>query len=87
MNRSRLLEVSERWFCLLERLYPPDFRDEMGDAATEGYMDGARDALRHGGTPRLVGLWLWALVDSIRNGVAERLRPAAAWRRAGNWGR
>ena len=32
MRGDRLLDVSERWFRLLQRLYPADFRDEMGDA-------------------------------------------------------
>ena len=32
-------------------------------------------------------MWLRALGDSLVNGVGERLRPAVAWRRAGNWGR
>lgn len=87
MSRNRLLNVSERWFRLLQRLYPPDFRDEMGNALVEAYMDRARDRLQNGGKIRLAGLWLRALVDSLRNGAAERARPAAAWRRGGNWGR
>src|SRR2546428_658264 len=29
---TRLVNLSERWFRLLQRLYPPDFRDDMGDA-------------------------------------------------------
>ena len=40
------MTLSERWFRLLQRLYPPDFRDEMGDAVVEAYMDRARDALK-----------------------------------------
>jgi putative ABC transport system permease protein len=32
-------------------------------------------------------VWLRALADSLRNGLAERVRPAIAWRRSGNWGR
>ena len=28
-----------------------------------------------------------ALVDSLRNGPGERVRPAVSWRRNGNWGR
>lgn len=83
---DRMLQMSERWFRLLQRLYPPDFRDEMGSAVVEAYMDRGRDALKNGKS-HLVALWLRALLDSLRNGVAERVRPAAAWRRAGNWGR
>src|SRR5262249_40289946 len=87
MTRNLMLHISERWFTLLQRLYPPDFRDEMGNALVEAYMDRAREALKPGGPIRLVPLWLHALVDSLRNGPAERARPAASWRRAGNWGR
>jgi putative ABC transport system permease protein len=85
--RNRMLNLSERWFRLLQRLYPPDFRDEMGNAAVEAYMDRARDALKTGGRISLIALWVRAFVDSLRNGPAERVRPAAWWRRAGNWGR
>ena len=86
MTHPRMLHISERWFRLLQRLYPPDFRDEMGNAVVEAYMDRARDALKNGGRIQLVALWLRALVDSLRNGAAERVSPAALWRRAGNWG-
>jgi putative ABC transport system permease protein len=82
-----MLNLSERWFRLLRRLYPPDFRDEMGAAMVEAYMDRACDALKTGGRGRLIALCSRAFVDSLRNGVAERARPAALWRRAGNWGR
>src|SRR5262245_33744794 len=87
MTHNRILKLSERWFRFLLGLYPPDFRDEMGNAVVEAYMDRARDALKDGGTMPLVALWVRALVDSLRNGAAERVRPAAAWRRAGDWGR
>jgi putative ABC transport system permease protein len=87
MSRDRLLALSDRWFRLLRRLYPPDFRDDMGDAFVEAYRDRARDALRRGGSVLLIVLWGRALGDSLRNGPGERARPAAAWRRAGNWGR
>jgi putative ABC transport system permease protein len=87
MTRERLMTLSNRWFTLLRRLYPADFRDEMGTAVVEAYMDRARDALKTGGPARLVMLWVRALADALRNGPAERVRPAAAWRRGGNWGR
>jgi hypothetical protein len=32
-------------------------------------------------------LWLRALIDALRNGSAEQARPAASWRRSGDWGR
>jgi putative ABC transport system permease protein len=87
MKHARLMHLSQRWFALLQRLYPPDFRDEMGKAVVETYLDRARDALARGGMVRLVLVWLRALVDSFGNGMAERARPAASWRRGGNWGR
>jgi putative ABC transport system permease protein len=87
MIRDRLLHLSERWFRLLQRLYPPDFRDDMGDAVVETYRDRARDAVRRGGLLRLAIVWMRALVDSLRNGLGERARPAVSWRRSGNWGR
>jgi putative ABC transport system permease protein len=87
MTTDRLVNVSERWFRLLQRLYPPDFRDEMGDAMVETYRDRARDALRRGGVLRLALVWMRALADSLRNGPGERARPAVSWRRHGNWGR
>ena len=87
MTRNRLLNMSERWFRLLQRLYPPDFRDEMGNAVVEAYTDRTRDALANSGKIHLIALWLRAFVDSLRNGAAERVRPVASWRRAGNWGR
>ncbi len=87
MNRERLLALSDRWFRLLRRLYPPDFRDDMGDAFVEAYRDSARDALKRGGIVRLVTVWIRAVADSLRNGPGERVRPAVSWRRAGNWGR
>jgi predicted permease len=87
MTGNRMLGASELWFRLLQSLYPPDFRDEMGSAVVEAYMDRARDAWRKGGTFRVAALWLRAFADSLRNGAAERVRPAAWWRRSGNWGR
>jgi putative ABC transport system permease protein len=82
-----MLHMSERWFRFLGRLYPPDFRDEMGSAVVDAYMDRAHHSLQSGGKIHLVALWFRALFDSLRNGAAERARPAASWRRVGNWGR
>jgi len=87
MTPERLMNLSKRWFTLLRRLYPADFRDEMGTAVVEAYMDRARDAMRTGGVTRLLMLWVRAGADSLRNGAAEHVRPAAWWRRGGNWGR
>ena len=80
------MHLSEGWFKLLRQLYPPDFRDEMGDALVEAYRDRARDALLRGGVLRLAAVCVRALADSLLNGLGERLRPAVSWRRSGDWG-
>jgi hypothetical protein len=65
MSGDRLNNVSERWFRLLLRLYPADFRDEMGDALVEAYRDRAREALNRGGVIRLAGVWVQVLASSL----------------------
>ena len=87
MTAGRGLERSERWLRLLLRLYPADFRDEFGEALVETYRDRCRTAVQRGGAGALAWVWLRALVDALRNGLGERLRPGVAWRRSGNWGR
>ena len=78
------MKSSERWFRLLLRLYPAEFRDEMGADLVETYRDRAREA---SGAFQLAGVWSAALRDSVRNGLGERVRPAVSWRRTGDWGR
>ncbi|MGH9162669.1 MAG: ADOP family duplicated permease [Vicinamibacteraceae bacterium] len=87
MRSERLMNASGRWFRLLLRLYPVDFRDEMGAALVEAYRDRAREALRRGGVIRLAVVWVRALLDALRNGLGERVRPAVSGRRTGSWGR
>ena len=74
------MNASERLFRLLLRLYPADFRDEFGEALVETYLDRSSEE-------STAVVWYSALRDSIRNGLGERLRPAVAWRRSGDWGR
>jgi len=66
-------DVSERWYGVLLRLYPPDFR-----ARFEG---GMRDAIRRdyqiaraSGAPAVAAFWFWTAIDAVRFGWAER-RP------------
>jgi putative ABC transport system permease protein len=86
MNEQRWLAKSERWLRILLRLYPVDFRDEMGNAVVNTYLERCRTALRTRGTLALMRIWIRALWDSSINGIGEHLRPAASWRRSGNWG-
>ncbi len=87
MTDDHLMRVSERWFQLLLRLYPADFRDEMGIGVVEAYRDRARVTLNRSGAMGVAWLWFRAFADALRNGLGERLRPAASWRRTGSWGR
>jgi putative ABC transport system permease protein len=87
VNEVRWIGWSERWLRLLLLLYPWDFREDMGEALVDAYRDRSRTALRRQGWAGVLALWARALVDSLRNGLAERLRPAFAWRRGGSWGR
>jgi putative ABC transport system permease protein len=87
MTGDRLLNLSERWFRLLLRLYPADFRDGMGLPVVEAYRDRAREAMKRRGLIGLAGVWVHALVDTLRNGPGERVHPAVSWRHTGNWGR
>jgi predicted permease len=87
MRRERVLHASERWFRLLLRVYPIDFREELGEAVVEAYRKRVREAGDRGGLTPVARVWVAALIDSLRNGLVERVRPAAVWRRSGNWGR
>ena len=68
MTHERLIRASERWFRLLLRAYPADFRDEMGLDLVAAYRDRARVTLQRRGVMGLAWLWLRALPDAIRNG-------------------
>jgi predicted permease len=87
MRGHRLLKMSERWFRLLLWLYPVDFRDEMGSAVVETYRDKAHEALNRGRLFLLLVVWVVAFADSLLNGLSERARPAASWRRGDHFGR
>lgn len=87
MSEQRWLRRSEGWTRLLLRLYPSHFREEMGEEVVEAYRDRSRTALRRGGLASLAVVWLRALIDSLHNGLGERMRPSIAWWRMGNWGR
>src|SRR6476646_10721263 len=87
MNRKRWLANSQRWFRLLLRMYPPDFREEMGESVSEAYRDRLNDAMDRHGLAGIAGVWFMAFRDSIRNGLGERIQPAVSWRRNGDWGR
>ncbi len=64
MSRTQF-PLSERWFRLLVRLYPPDFRDEMGDAVVATYMMRAQARYETGGMMALAMVWLSALRERV----------------------
>lgn len=59
----------------------------MGEGLVEAYRERATDAFDSAGRRGLFTVWIAAFVDSLRNGLGERMHPAIAWRRAGDWGR
>ena len=79
MTDEQWMKASRRLASLLLRIYPADFRDEMGEGVVETYLDRCRSAVRYGGVVALGRVWLLALADSLRNGLAERVRPAVSW--------
>lgn len=87
MTETRWLRRTDAYLALLLRLYPRDFREEMGDEVVEAYRERCRKALNGGGVGSLLGVWLGAAGDSMRNGMGERIRPGISWRQSGNWGR
>jgi len=52
MNEQRWLARSEGLLRLLLRLYPADFRDEMGSAVVDTYRERCSATLRAGVCPR-----------------------------------
>lgn len=85
MKRGEAGRGTERVLRLLLRLYPEDFRDEVGEEWLAAYRQRAVSA--SSGTGPGAAFWVAAVVDSVRNGVGERVNPAVWWRRRGNWGR
>ncbi len=71
----------KRYFGSLLWLYPAAFREEMGEALTEAYIDQALDAWRRHGVLALMRVFAVAFLDALRNGLCERIRPAVSWRR------
>ena len=89
MKDTFLLDLSERWFRLLLRLYPADFRDEMGDSVVETYRDRARDAVNRGGVIRLEDCgcsrsWI-SCATAQANGHVPRHRGGARATGAATW--
>ena len=82
---DRLVDISERWFRLLQRLYPPDFRDDMGDAVVEAYRDRARAALiarrtRHAAPASAASAPRRVWIRALRRLAAQRPRRTRAAR-------
>lgn len=80
------LRRAERWYRLLLRLYPREFRRAMGPAMVEAFRDQCRAAYRRSGVSALLGLCLRAVFETFRNAMAERMRPAVRMRPSrGSW--
>lgn len=69
--RSRVAGMLDRLYRALLLTWPPDFRAEYGRQMREAFRDRCQDAIERGGM-RLPGVVLRAVVDALRNGLAER---------------
>ena len=87
MSERRVLRAADWWLRGLLRFYPVDFREEHGDEIVAAYHDRCRKEYQAGGVVAVATVCTTALVDAMRNGPGERVRPAVRWRRSGNWGR
>lgn len=68
---KRLVVLSLRLYRALLLAYPPDFRRAFGDEMAHAFRDSCRDALRCGGPPALVPLWLRTLRDLAVSAAGE----------------
>lgn len=75
-----------RWFRFLLLAYPARFREDMGGELVATY-EARADAARGRGWIPLARVYARSLVDSIRNGIGERLHPARTWYRSRSLGR
>jgi putative ABC transport system permease protein len=58
----------------------------MGGDLVTAYRQRVEEAEKCG-VLSVTAVWLVALKDSLWNGLCERIKPAAEWRRGGDWGR
>jgi predicted permease len=73
-SRSGLPPLTgERVFRLLLRLYPAEFRRELGEEMVEFYRDRVRDEWGRRGWLGIASLWGRAAADLLSTGVAERV--------------
>ncbi len=77
------LRWSARLHRLLLRLYPADFRDDVGGPMGRDFEERCRAALDRGGRPRLWAVWTRATMDALASAALEWRRPSRPrpWRR------
>jgi len=63
----------ERWFRLLLRLFPSEFRGDFGDQMAEDFRDQHEDARRKGRLAPRWHLWRTTTVDVVRRAPREHL--------------
>ena len=72
-RRTKPRDASERVYRALLHAYPPEFRDEFGDAMVEFHRDRLADARRHAGPWGTARVWLHVLADLLRNALPARI--------------
>src|SRR5262245_4717352 len=64
---------TERWFRVLLRLFPSEFRRDFGEQMAEDFRDQDEDARRRGRTATRWRLWRTTTIDVLRRAPHEHL--------------
>lgn len=66
------LDLSEKLYVTLLRLYPPGFREEWGLHMSRTFRDHSREQYERDGLLGLIGLWLFTTLDVLKTALEER---------------
>jgi hypothetical protein len=70
-HAPRSLILSARLYQALLAIYPSGFRRVYGGLMQQLFRDSARRALREHGSPGLLALWGWTMLDTVQTAIEE----------------
>jgi len=73
-TRSKTLQVSQRIFVHLLRLYPREYRQAYGAHMAQFFADCSREAAQHRSAAALLALWAATLLDVCKTALEERIK-------------
>lgn len=73
-TRSKTLQVSQRIFIRLLRLYPREYRQAYGAHMAQLFADCSREAAQHRSAAALLALWAATLLDVCKTALEERIK-------------